>query len=178
VTDQSQTELLQSALEGHIDSFGELCRRHYAPLAAVAYAVLADHQLAEDAAQEAFARALTRLESLKRPEKFAPWLAAICRNIARDMLAAKARQVNIANLSSLPNPDKDDRDERLVKKAVAQLPESEKELIVLKYYDGFSYEQISAVLDISKPAINGRLTRAKKKLAAHLKRMGLLESQS
>ncbi|MHC4543494.1 MAG: RNA polymerase sigma factor, partial [Planctomycetota bacterium] len=47
-----------------------------------------------------------------------------------------------------------------------------REVIFLRFYDGMSYEQISAVLGISEQAINGRLRRAKKKMANYLRRNG------
>jgi len=50
-------------------------------------------------------------------------------------------------------------------------------LIVLRYYDGLSYEEISSVLGISKATINGRLTRAKRKIARYLQRNGFLENR-
>ncbi|MHC4335413.1 MAG: RNA polymerase sigma factor [Planctomycetota bacterium] len=48
--------------------------------------------------------------------------------------------------------------------------------MVLRYYDGLSYDEMSSVLGISKPTINGRLTRAKRKMAKYLQRDGFLES--
>jgi RNA polymerase sigma factor (sigma-70 family) len=45
-------------------------------------------------------------------------------------------------------------------------------VIFLRYYDGMSYEQMSAALGVSEQAINGRLRRAKKKLAGYLRRRG------
>ena len=45
-----------------------------------------------------------------------------------------------------------------------------REVVILRYYNGCSYEQISAVLGLSKMSINGRLTRAKRKLAKYLRR--------
>ena len=62
--------------------------------------------------------------------------------------------------------------------AIESLPSSMKELVVLRYYDGLSYEKISNVLGISKASINGRLTRAKKKMESYLKRNGFPENQS
>ncbi len=177
MTGVSAIQLVEAAFDGDLESFGELCRRHYTAMAAIAYSVLVDHQLAEDAAQEAFARALTNLRSLKKPAKFAPWLAAICRNVARDMLKAGSRQVNTENLSGLADDAGDDRDMRAVRQAVGRLPESERDVVVLKYYNGFSYDRISAALGISKPAVNGRLTRAKRKLTAYLKGSGFLENE-
>jgi len=177
VTEKLQTELVEAALDGDIDSFGQLAGRYYAPLVAVAYSILADHQLAEDAAQEAFARALTSLSKLRKPDKFAPWLAQICRNVAKDMVAAKARPINPRDLSGAPDCNSRDDDVEAVRRAIEQLSVSARELIVLRYYNGLSYEEISSVLGISKPTINGRLTRAKRKMAKYLKRGGFLENR-
>lgn len=69
-----------------------------------------------------------------------------------------------------------DDDTGPVKEAVAALSEPARELVILRYYNDLSYEQISEVLGISRAAINGRLTRAKRKLAAHLKRHGYPET--
>ena len=72
MTEKLQTELVEAALAGNIDSFGQLARRYYASIMAVAYSFLADHQLAEDAAQEAFARALISLSKLTTSSTPAP----------------------------------------------------------------------------------------------------------
>ncbi len=177
MTEKLQTELVEAAVAGSIDSFGQLARRYYAPMVAIAYAVLADHQLAEDAAQEAFARALTSLSKLRKPDKFAPWLAQICRNVARDMVTAKARPINPRDLSGDLDTNRPDDDVEAVRRSIEQLPFSAREVIVLRYYNGLSYEEISSVLGISKPTINGRLTRAKRKMARYLKRNGFPENR-
>jgi RNA polymerase sigma factor (sigma-70 family) len=64
-----------------------------------------------------------------------------------------------------------------VKEAISKLSASAREVIFLRYYDGMSYEEISAVLGISEQAINGRLRRAKKKLANYLQRNSFGEAQ-
>ena len=177
MTEKLQKELVEAAVAGNIDSFGQLARRYYASMVAIAYAVLADHQLAEDAAQEAFARALTSLSKLRRPDKFAPWLAQICRNVARDMVAAKARQINPEDLPRAPDRNSPDDNVEAVRRSIEQLSFSAREVIVLRYYNGLSYEEIASVLGISKPMINGRLTRAKRKMARYLKRNGFQENR-
>lgn len=175
--ERSEIHLIEAATGGDIESFGELCRRYYPAMAAVAYAVLNDHQLAEDAAQESFARALVRIKSLKEGGKFAPWVAAICRNVAKDMVAAKARHISTEDISQVDNDESLDENDRMIRRAIEQLPESAKDLVVLRYYDGLSYEQISSVLGISKASINGRLTRAKRKMADYLRRNGFPENR-
>jgi len=177
VPERSEIHLIEAATGGDIESFGELCRRYYAAMAAIAYGVLNDHQLAEDTAQESFARALVNLRSLKKKDRFAPWLAAICKNVAKDMLAAKARQINTDDISQVAETGNSDENDRAIRRAIEQLPESAKDLVVLRYYDGLSYEQISSVLGISKASINGHLTRAKRKMAKYLKHNGFPESQ-
>jgi RNA polymerase sigma-70 factor (ECF subfamily) len=177
VPEKTETHLIDAAAGGDIESFGELCRQYYAVMAAIAYTVLDDHQLAEDAAQESFARALVRIKSLNDRAKFAPWLAAICRNVAKDMVAAKAKQINTEDISQEDKIDNPDEHNRVIRKAIETLPDSAKELVVLRYYDGLSYEQISSVLGISKASINGHLTRAKRKMANYLRKNGFPESR-
>ena len=172
-----ERELVEAAVGGDLESFGELCRRYYAPMVAVAYAVLSDHQLAEDAAQESFARALVSVRSLKDKAKFAPWLAAICRNVAKDMAAAKARHIRLEDLSQAGRNNSDGESSRLIRRAIERLPARTKELIVLRYYNNLSYEHIASILGTSTAAVNGRLARAKRKMADFLRRNGFPESR-
>ena len=172
-----ERKLVEAALGGDIVSFGELCRRYYPAMAAIAYTVLNDHQLAEDAAQESFARALVRIKSLKERAKFAPWLAAICRNVAKDMVIAKAKHISTENLSQAARKNNDDENSRAIRRSIEQLPDTARQLVVLRYYNNLSYDQIASILGISPAAINGRLLRAKRKMAKYLKHNGFPESQ-
>lgn len=177
---QNETEraLVEAAVGGDIESFGELCQGYYPAMVAVAYGVLSDHQLAEDAAQEGFARALVNLRRLKNKSKFVPWLARICRNVAKDMLRTKSRKINVEDLSQVADQNYDDESGRAIRRAIEQLPRAAKELVVLRYYNNLSYEQIAPILGISPAAINGRLARAKRKMADYLKKNGFPESRS
>ncbi|TKJ39526.1 MAG: hypothetical protein CEE38_02015 [Planctomycetes bacterium B3_Pla] len=175
--DDPERQLVDAAIDGDLESFGELCQRYYSLMVAIAYSVVSDHQLAEDAAQESFARALVNLRKLKNAARFAPWLAAICRNAAKDMVAVKARWINAADLSQAARDNNDGENNDAIRRAIEQLPDAAKELIVLRYYSNLSYEQITSILGISPAAINGRLTRAKRKMAKYLKQNGFPESK-
>jgi RNA polymerase sigma-70 factor (ECF subfamily) len=169
----SETQLVEAAQNGHLESFGALYKRYHSPMVALAYSMLADRHLAEDAAQEVFAIACRDIESLKSKERFAAWLAGICRNVSRQML--RANRIKPAALSDdhATQSEKDcgDRQET-IRRAVWNLREAERELIVLRYFDGFSQARISEVLGLSPQAVNGRLVRAKRKIAKYLKRNG------
>jgi RNA polymerase sigma-70 factor (ECF subfamily) len=164
----SEQMLVQAAQNGGLESFAALYNRYHSPMVALAYSMLAD-----DAAQEVFAIACRDLPRLKSRDKFAAWLAGICRNVARQMLrAAKGRPVT--RTDNHPPMSRDDADYRrdAIRRAVWNLREPERELIVLRYFDGFSQGRISEVLDISPQAVNGRLVRAKRKIAEYLKNNG------
>lgn len=158
-------------LAGDIGSFGKLCDRYYNSIVAIAYSVLTDHQLAEDAAQETFLRALTNLKKLRSKKKFGPWLARICRNVAKDMAKKKLRSIETENSLSFAEGHNEQENEA-VKQAIRRLSFSERELIVLRYYNNMSHEQMSSVLGLSKAAINNRLVRSRKKIAKLLKSNG------
>jgi len=176
VNDRADNVLVEQAAKGDGDSFTELCRRYYGPMVAIGHAILGDRHLAEDAAQQAFAKAAVHLPRLRKPEQFGRWVAAICRNEARD-LARTRQEPRLDDESPVTTEGQTDSDEscRIVKEAVGRLPEEAREVVFLRFYDGLSYDQISAVLGISEQAINGRLRRAKQRLAQYLRRSGFDE---
>jgi RNA polymerase sigma-70 factor (ECF subfamily) len=128
--------------------------------------------LAEDAAQQAFAKAAVKLPQLKKKSRFAGWLATICRNVARDIARSTKPLRSTEDVSTMAAEPRTDSINETVKEALNKLSASNREVIFLRYYDGTSYEQMSAVLGISEQAINGRLRRAKRKLADYLQRKG------
>lgn len=176
--DRAETELVQDAMAGDLASFGELCERYFCSMVAIGYACLRDHHLAEDIAQEAFAKALVKLPHLQQPERFGSWLARICRNSARDVLRKKTEVNNVADFTRFPGRTACENSDHAVEKAIGKLSPAARELIVLRYYHKMSYEQMTEVLGLSKAAINGRLNRAKQKLAKILKRDGFPEYKS
>ena len=175
MTQKPDTVLVKAAVNGDADSFTELCRRYYPAMVAIAHSALGDRHLAEDAAQQAFAKAAVKLPQLKKENRFAGWLAAICRNIAKDMARRIEKFYSTDDLSSVVAKSSDDETAKVVRQAISKLPASARELVFLRFYDGMSYEQISAVLGISEQAINGRLRRAKKKIVGYLGRNGFGE---
>lgn len=175
VTQKPDTTLVRSAINGDAEGFTELCNRYYPAMVAIAHSVLDDRHLAEDAAQQAFAKAAVKLPQLKKENRFAGWLAVICRNIAKDIARRTENLQSADELSIAATEPRDDETTEVVRQAISKLPASARELIFLRFYDGMSYEQISAVLGISEQAINGRLRRVKKKLAGYLGRNGFGE---
>lgn len=167
--------LVEQACSGDTDSFTELCRRYYPAMVAIAHSVIGDRHLAEDAAQQTFAKAVRQMMNLKNKSKFAAWLAAICRNVALDLARRTERLRTTEDLSMIAAGSQESEVADAVKEALNRLSAAAREVIFLRYYDGMTYEQISAVLGISEQAINGRLRRAKKKMADYLRHSGFVE---
>jgi RNA polymerase sigma-70 factor (ECF subfamily) len=165
--------LVHRALQADPESFGELCRRYYPSLLAVADSVLLDHHLAEDAAQETLATACRQLPGLKKPERFGIWVAAICRNVAKDMLRHHLKQRESTEAYVGKELDyRDDDCKTMLDQALQQLPQHLREVIFLRFYNEMSYQKMAKVLGATEQMIDGRLRRAKKKIAVYLKRKG------
>jgi RNA polymerase sigma-70 factor (ECF subfamily) len=142
---------------------------------ALAYAQLGDKHWAEDAAQEVFAIACRNLRSLRDRDKFGAWLGGICRNVTKQMLRVKTRTAPLpSEAEEVATDGQPEQEEQwdAVRQAVWKLPTAERELIVMRYFNGFSQARISQVLDLTPAAVNGRLTRAKRRIAEWLKRDG------
>lgn len=170
--ERSDAVLVEAAQGGCLDSFGALYQRYHNPIVALAYAQLGEKHAAEDAAQEVFVIACRDLPSLRDRDKFGPWLGGICRNVTRQMRRRKNRPAPLPAEPADKRLCEDDERWETVRRAVWKLPDAERELIVMRYFDGFSQARISAVLEITPSAVNGRLVRAKRKVAQWLKRDG------
>jgi RNA polymerase sigma factor (sigma-70 family) len=168
----TDAKLVEAACGGDVSGFGELYRRHYAAAVGIAYCALADRHLAEDAAQEAFAVACRDLQRLRRAEKFAPWLHAICRKVAHRLAKSKSRCPLPADVASATAASPDGDRANLVRRSVGRLSEKAREVILLHYFSGLTHEQIAATLGTSPQAVHGRLLRARRKMAEDLRRNG------
>ena len=174
MTDVEDEILVGAALQGKSECFNELCRRYYPTLVAVADSILLDYHLAEDAAQEALAAACRGLKTLKKPESFGAWVGSICRNVAKDMLRRFPRQRDVTGVDAKYEPDcVDDEQGKILSEAVQELPGRLREVIFLRFYNEMSYGQMAKVLGATQQSIDGRIRRAKKKIAVYLKRKGL-----
>ncbi len=122
MAESEDAQLVEAARNGDIGSFAELYERHYVRMVGVAYCILSDRHLAEDAAQEAFAIACRELGRLRRAEKFASWLGVLCRNAANRI--ARRRTEFVAS-EDVPAPRSDaSRDglHQAVRQSVQNLP--------------------------------------------------------
>ena len=104
-----------------------------------------------------FAIACRDLRSLRDRDKFGTWLGGICRNVTKQMLRVKTRTAPLPGRDAdgdagyCVSADEPEQEEQwdIVRKAVWKLPEAERELVVMRYFNGFSQPRISQVLDLT-----------------------------
>ena len=149
-------------------------RSHGRLVYAVAYRVLGDRGLAEEATQQTFVKAWRAAQSFDERRELGPWLAAIARRVAIDVYRREA--VRSADpiesvpagdpaLVAAPQSAEAVYDVWEVREAVAQLPPDEQEVVRLQHLEGFTHVQIAERLGIAAGTVKSRSFRAHKRLA-------------
>jgi RNA polymerase sigma-70 factor, ECF subfamily len=174
----SVEETVRRAQRGDAAAFAELIAQFERTALAVAYGVLGDSERSGETVQEAFVRAWQRLDDLRDPQRFGPWLCGIVRNLAHDAQRRTARELRARKIVSVavyasraddPAAHLQDReDEQRLAAALNKLDEVSRTAIVLRYYEGMSSKQIAALLDLPPAAIDMRLMRARQALRREL----------
>ena len=135
------------------------------------YLYLHDEAMAEDAVQETFLKVYRSLTNFRGEANEKTWLTRIAINTCKDMLRSGwfRHMDRRVTAETLPARQEADPYHREVAAAVMNLPRKLREVILLYYYRGLTMEEIAEVLEISQPAVSGRLKRAREKLKAELK---------
>jgi len=178
--------LVALARSGDQGAFGQLVSRHERAMFAIARSYFAAEADAEDAVQEAFISALGALDQLHSGHRFAAWLARITINTCLQTLRSRTDKVSLADFAStvefqhrlgrvqLTPATLASRDERsdLVKAAIGRLPEDQRVILMLRFGEEMTYEQMAGYLDVPASTVQGRLHRAKEALRSTLKTLG------
>jgi RNA polymerase sigma-70 factor (ECF subfamily) len=171
---ETELELITQAQQGDRRAFGELVRCHREGVVNVVYRLCGDANLAEDAAQEAFIRAWQHLPGYRPRSPFRNWVYRIATNVALDSLRRERETVDIDALSlatSGEGPEATlegkERGER-VRQAVLALPSASRAVLILREYEGLSYQEIADTLDIPMGTVMSRLNYARNRLRESL----------
>jgi len=166
---ESESCLVSRAQQGDCSAYGELVRRHYPGVVNVVYRMCGDSHLAEDAAQDAFIQAWLHLPSYRPQTPLRGWLYRIAINAALDFLRREAATTpddieNLTLVSPVQSPeaitiDRERADQ--VRREVMSLPSASRAVLILREYEGFSYQQTAEALDIPVGTVMSRLNYAR-----------------
>lgn len=184
---ETDVELMLRVSRGDADSFAVLLQRHRAPLLSYFTRMVRDQALAEDLTQEVFLRVYQARERYQPEARFTTWLYRIATNLALN--AIRDRRGEPAPFDAgegtareaVPLCDRvpdgrptaeqrmveDDR-QRLIRQAIAALPEKQRAAVILHKYQDVDYRQISKVLKVSESAVKSLLFRAYEALRERL----------
>ncbi len=155
-------ELVAKATNGSPDAFAELVQRYRDAVYGYCYWRTRNRDDAQDLCQETFVRAFTRMDQLQDGTKLGAWLRIIAANLCTRWSQSR-RETPMAELPlndpPYPSPTLDD-----VHDALTRIPPKERQSVVLHYVYGLSYDEIAALLKVSKGVIRNRLQRGRDNL--------------
>ena len=181
-------ELVARARSGDLDSFNQLVLRWERPIYALAYRVIGRDEDARDVAQETFLRAYRALGGFKGQAKFSSWLYRITLNLCRDWMRRERRTpvaqapegVDLLDLATESTPAESVEDlvarkelGRAVAAAMTHLSEEQRTAIILKEYQGLTFQEIADLLDCPLSTVKTRLYQGLSVLRRQLEQAGV-----
>ncbi|MBQ3492032.1 MAG: sigma-70 family RNA polymerase sigma factor [Oscillospiraceae bacterium] len=185
----SEKALVQKAKAGDRDAFAALVSAYEGKIYNLALRYLGNREDAMDASQEVFLRVFRFLPGFQEESGFSTWIYRIGVNVCKDMLAKRTRRNELP--LEIPDDEEDYRtaevaDSRYDPEAIAQqadlrkaladaigdLPQQQREMIVLRDIQGLSYEEIAKVLALESGTVKSRLSRARENLRKKLLQSG------
>jgi RNA polymerase sigma-70 factor (ECF subfamily) len=175
----SDVKLVRLAQSGEPGAFDQLIERHAGLVYHIARARLGDHESAEDLLQEVFLRVHIHLHRLREPERLAPWLAQLTRNLATDWLRRGNRRSQLVAMVPLDEevrqvPDsrtpgareilEADEQRQALQRALDRLPPEQRELVLLHYGEELEQREIAKRMGIHPSSVSRQLKRALKSL--------------
>jgi RNA polymerase sigma-70 factor (ECF subfamily) len=177
---------IKQVLKGDKNAFGEIVEIYKDKVFQLAYRMLGNRHEAEDIAQEAFIRAYVNIQSYNINLKFSTWLYRIATNLCIDRIRKKkpdyyldAEVAGTEGLnmysqipSNIPLPEADVESLELqatIQRAISKLPEKYRSVIVLKYIEELSLNEISEILEMPLGTVKTRIHRGREALRKQLR---------
>jgi RNA polymerase sigma-70 factor, ECF subfamily len=173
-------ELVKLFQEGNEASFNDLVRRYQEKVYWIAHRFVNNHDQADDIVQEVFIKVYRALHDFRGESSVYTWLYRITVNVSLNALRKQRVKdfLRIDELFELPGEESERPDERyekveqqqLIEEAIQLLPEKQKSVFILRYYEELPYEDISKILKTSTGGLKANYFHAVKKIGEYLKR--------
>ena len=174
----SDQELMQALLHRAVSALEQLYDRHHRMALAIAYRVLGDSSLAEDAVQESFLAVWRRPDQFRADRgSFRAWLMGIVRHRAIDIArrrSAGREHISLDQIAVEPTfqdawQEVDLRlDSEIVKSAIQALPSGQRDAIMLAYYGGYTQQEVSEQTGLPLGTVKSRMRLGMQKLKSIL----------
>jgi RNA polymerase sigma-70 factor (ECF subfamily) len=166
-------ELVSRAQRGDKAAFAEIAAATYGRLHSLAYGILRDRPLAEDAVQQAMLDAWRNLPKLRDPARFEAWTYRLTVNVCYAEAKRAKRWLPNASIDTPREPVAPDEispvaDRELLDRGFRQLPVEQRAVLVLRHLVGLPLEEVAATLDIPPGTARSRLYRALQAMRASI----------
>ncbi len=174
--------LVKRVLNGDKKSFDLLVLKYQQRVSAVLGRYNLSREEVMDITQETFIKAYRSMEKFRGDSKFYTWLYRIAINTAKNHLISKSRRppdvdIDVYEITSLlkstNGPESEFEGERLsevVETAISKLPQDLKSAIIMREYEGMSYEDISAIMECPVGTVRSRIFRARESIEKEVKK--------
>jgi RNA polymerase sigma-70 factor (ECF subfamily) len=176
-TEPDDRELVRRSQQGDSSAFGALIRRYQKRIFGLGFRTFRSAEDADDLVQETFLRAWRAIDRFDVERPVAPWLLRIAVNWSRSELASRKRrpaeELTEAIPQDGPSPEEDAERARLgrrIERAVEELPEDQRMILILRASEGLSYREISDLCDVPIGTVMSRLARARETLRRRIER--------
>ncbi|AGL02540.1 RNA polymerase sigma factor [Desulfoscipio gibsoniae] len=174
-------ELLQRCKEKDKEAWGLLFEKYHRQIYQTALIFAGNRTLAEDITQEAFIRAVTKINLFNPCYSFEAWLYRIVVNVSRNMIRShkwtslfQSFRKGSLNARDAYDPFavlEEDEQKKILRAIINELPYKVREVIVLRYFNGFAQDEVAAILEIPvgtvKSRINTGLNKMRQKIKMH-----------
>lgn len=169
----TDVQLVERAANGDGRAYDELLQRHERRIYNLAYRMLGDREDARDAAQDAFVAAYRRLDTFRGDAAFSTWLYRVAVNACYDALRTRARTPLPAEMAedevaTAPDPAETAGMAIDVQRALAQISDEFRSVVILHDIQDQPYDEIAAILEIPIGTVKSRLHRGRAMLGALL----------
>lgn len=172
MTEPTDNVLMLAVQDGDLERLGELFERHHLRIYSFCLRLTGRAATAEDLTQETFLRVLRYNRTFHGGSDFLPWLYRVARNVCMDHFRRQgAPEYELEQLPDLPSGERPvaerlelAEDSELLRAALAQLPPTGREVLVLSRFEHRKYEEIGRILGCSVGAVKLRVHRALKQL--------------
>jgi RNA polymerase sigma-70 factor (ECF subfamily) len=170
--------LIQRALRGDSEAFGDLVQSHGRPVYNLALRMVGNAEDARDLTQTTFLKAWEKLESFDRRGRFFSWVYRIALNECLNHRRARRDFVPLDEEMPgfVPGPEQDyDRRREIenVQQALLRLNPADREVLVFRHFLGLSHQEIGEVLEIAGQTVKSRLHTALVRLETELRKRGV-----
>jgi RNA polymerase sigma-70 factor (ECF subfamily) len=187
VLEDTEKELIEGCQRGEPEAFRALFEKHKDAVYSIALRYSGDPAIAQDIAQDTFLKLFSTIESFRGDSNFESWLYRIVVNSCFDQKRKTRRFAPLLDevLAALRTPDVSVLDEVLrsemstsVRSVVDSLAPDQRMVIVLRYTQGLSYDEIAAILGCAAGTVASRLNRAHKVLERRLSRIAGMKART